>query len=636
MTVPVIDATDLEALNDLTPDLNFNDHERRTVLLENQSRDINAAPGSGKTTVLAAKLLMLSRRWTSSRAGVCVLSHTNVARDEIQRRLGTSHDGSRLLTHPHFIGTIHAMVNQFLALPYLRSKGMTVDVIDNDIFARRALGLAHANYSLRRYMEMNPGVAPMLEGLVYKGSSLDLASESGSLPKPSAKTYPAIVGIKQTLAAEGVFRHADMFAYAECLMTQFPKVRAQLSRRFPVVFIDEMQDTSWEQERLLQLMFDDTVIIQRFGDINQRILGSSEGAENLTFPRGDALPISSSKRFGPHIAQSVSRTQLTGTAVTGESEDRHASMLIVYSTERVQDVISTFGEHVLDRFSDTDLTNGKVKALCARKQGDAAKQIAGRTLLDYWPASTGDQLPGLKLVQFWALLGGSKPAVNASCSSRFEEIRRALFLVLRAAKAQIVEGLKADHQLIRKLRDADKDVSAFRLLMRDLCMANVAEADEERRVRIVNALYVKLRSLLPDHMPLQIFSELPVFHRPATMAIHGLHRSICSIEKNGRTLNVHIGTLASMKGETHLATLVMESLGYPSRRFDLELALPIIAGIGTRAKKTPESQLSQYRNLYVGMSRPTSFLCLAVNAERVSEECKAALAAQGWVITHLL
>ena len=92
MTVPVIGAGDLDALHDLTPDLNFNDHERRTVLLENQSRDINAAPGSGKTTVLAAKLLMLSRRWTSSRAGVCVLSHTNVARDEIQRRLGTSHD----------------------------------------------------------------------------------------------------------------------------------------------------------------------------------------------------------------------------------------------------------------------------------------------------------------------------------------------------------------------------------------------------------------------------------------------------------------------------------------------------------------------------------------------------------------
>lgn len=636
MTVPMINAADLAALRELTPDLNFDDQERRAVLLENQSRDINAAPGSGKTTVLAAKLLMLSRRWTSSREGVCVLSHTKVARDEIKRRLAASHDGSRLLTHPHFIGTIHAMVNQFLALPYLRSNGMTVDVIDDDIFARRTLALANANYSLRRYMEMNAGVAPMLEGLVYKGSSLDLASEFGLLPKPGAKTLPTIIGIKEKLSAEGIFRHADMFAYAERLLTLFPKVRTQLSRRFPIVFIDEMQDTSWEQERLLQLMFDETVTVQRFGDINQRILGSSEGAENLTFPRGDVLPISSSKRFGPHIAQSVSRTQLAGTAVTGEGEDGHTSMLIVYSTSRVQDVISTFGDHVLDRFNDTDLASGKVKALCARKQGDAAKQIAGRTLLDYWPASAGDQSPGIKLVQFWALLEGSKPATNTSFSLRFEEIRRALFLVLRAAKAEIVQGLKADHQLIRKLRDADEDVSAFRLLIRDICMGNVADADEEQRVRIVNALYVRLRSLLPDHMTRQIFAELPVFQRPAAVAFHRAHQSVCSIKKNGRSLDIHIGTLASMKGETHLATLVMESLGHPSRRFDLQLALPIIAGIGTRSGKMPETQLSQFRNLYVGMSRPTSFLCLAVNAERVSDECKTALTDQGWTITHLL
>ncbi|RFD32112.1 hypothetical protein CER19_05710 [Pseudomonas sp. GL93] len=636
MTVPLIDATDLVALLDLTPDLSFDDQERRAVLLENRSCDINAAPGSGKTTVLAAKLLMLSRRWTSSRAGVCVLSHTKVARDEIKSRLATSHDGSRLLTHPHFIGTIHAMVNQFLALPYLRSNGMTVDVIDDDIFARRILALANADFSLRRYMEMNAGVAPMLEGLIYKGAFLDLASEFGSPPKPGAKTLPTIAGIKGKLAAEGVFRHADMFAYAERLLTLFPKVRTQLSRRFPIVFIDEMQDTSWEQERLLQLMFDETVTVQRFGDINQRILGSSEGAENLTFPCGDVLPISSSKRFGPHIARSVSRTQLTGTAVTGEGEDRHASMLIVYSTERVQDVISTFGVHVLDRFSDNDLTSGKVKALCARKKGDAQKQIAGRTLLDYWPASGGDESPGAKLVRFWALLVGTKPAVNASFSSRFEEIRRALFLVLRAAKAEIVEGLKTDHQLIRKLRDADLDVSAFRLLIRDLCMKNMSGEDEATCIRIVNFLYVRMRPLLPEHMSPQIFAALPVFERPEAKAIHGAHRSMCSIEKNGRSLDIHIGTLASMKGETHLATLVMESLGHPSRRFDLQLALPIIAGIGTRSGKMPETQLSQFRNLYVGMSRPTSFLCLAVNAERVSDECKTALVDQGWTITHLL
>lgn len=126
------------------------------------------------------------------------------------------------------------------------------------------------------------------------------------------------------------------------------------------------------------------------------------------------------------------------------SEPFLSTCVVVYSTGRVQDVISTFGGQVLYRFSDTDLTSGKVKALCARKQGDTLTQLAGRTLLDYWPASRGDQSTGLKLVRFWALLGGPKPAVNASFSSRVEEIRRALFLVLRAAKAEIVDDLKTD------------------------------------------------------------------------------------------------------------------------------------------------------------------------------------------------
>lgn len=45
MTVPAITEQDLEALALLTPDLNFEDRERRAVLLENASRDINAAPG---------------------------------------------------------------------------------------------------------------------------------------------------------------------------------------------------------------------------------------------------------------------------------------------------------------------------------------------------------------------------------------------------------------------------------------------------------------------------------------------------------------------------------------------------------------------------------------------------------------
>jgi DNA helicase II / ATP-dependent DNA helicase PcrA len=90
-----------------------------------------------------------------------------------------------------------------------------------------------------------------------------------------------------------------------------------------------------------------------------------------------------------------------------------------------------------------------------------------------------------------------------------------------------------------------------------------------------------------------------------------------------------------MKGETHLATLVLESLGHPSRRFDLAEALPVLAGLKVRDPKMSESILGQFRNLYVGMSRPTSFLCLAVNRARVSDDCVAALQAKGWVCDAL-
>ena len=263
MTVPVLTEQDLAELAVLAADLNFADPERRAVLLESGSRDINAAPGSGKTTVLAAKLLLLGRRWVQERNGVCVLSHTNVAREEIQRRLGANPGGNRLLAYPHFIGTIHAFVNQFLALPYMRSNGLEVDVIDDDVFSRRAHAIASANWNFHAYMGKNPSVAPMVAGLVYRGPDLEVGSEGGKLPGPEAKTRPFILSIKQTLTDQGIYRYADMFAFAERLLAKSPHFRERLSTRFPLVFIDEMQDTSWEQERLLQLMFDDSVVIQR-------------------------------------------------------------------------------------------------------------------------------------------------------------------------------------------------------------------------------------------------------------------------------------------------------------------------------------------------------------------------------------
>lgn len=109
------------------PDDAFYGNERtdpRQEVLRSMARiDVAACPGSGKTTLLVAKLAILAEKWRYRTRGICVLSHTNAARNEIEAWIGNTTAGRRLLSYPHYIGTIHGFVNEFLAIPWLRSRG---------------------------------------------------------------------------------------------------------------------------------------------------------------------------------------------------------------------------------------------------------------------------------------------------------------------------------------------------------------------------------------------------------------------------------------------------------------------------------------------------------------------------------
>ena len=492
------------------------------------------------------------------------------------------------------------------------------------------------NGTLRMWAKNNDGVLPMVGSLVFKGPELVLSCEEGSLPSPQTKSYSILNDIKIELAKKGVFRYADMFAFAECLLQRMPNFKERLSARFPLVFIDEMQDTSWMQEELLGKLFDDTVVLQRFGDTNQRILGNGAGYEKLTFPKADALPISTSKRFGPAIAAAVSGVRVGGKAVVGEAVDVHPPVLLTYSSARVGDVLDAFGRRVLERFGDEDLRLGAVKALCTRKQGNA-KQEPGRTLLDYWPAYIDQsKSTGARADCIWSLLA-HESAVRArgmSLHDRAADAKRAVLLVLQSSASPHVSTVRDGTQLLRHLHDDGLDVTGVRQLCRDLTLSTRLGATEESRLHARDLFYHPLRHLLPEGMTLTEFRALEVFNAPQQLANDARCRT-CEVTVGTRRIEIEIGTVASMKGETHLATLVLESLGHPSRRFDLAEALPVISGLKARDQKWNENILSQFRNLYVGMSRPTNYLCVAANARRVSTECITALREKGWEVQRL-
>jgi hypothetical protein len=631
MTVPTLTEQDLERLFTTLPTLDFRDAERRAVLLEGGSRDIQAAPGSGKTTLLAAKLLLMADRWEYAHRGVCVLSHTNVAREEISRRLGSTASGARLLGYPHFVGTIHAFVNQFLALPMLRSDGDVIDVIDNDVFAARASSLLRTKPTLQAWVARNPHQGPQaIATLRYEGAGLTLGWEEGSLPGPGTPSRVEAQALKDTLRARGVFRFDDMFAFAERLLVHFPDFPKRLSHRFPLVLIDEMQDTSWAQEHLLSRLFDDTVVIQRYGDRNQRILSSEADVNKLTFPKAGHLNITTTKRFPESIAAVVRSVQEHGEPVTASAAGTSQPILMLYDTKVVTSVINAFGKHVLEVFSDDELRRGVVTAICARKAGEA-KSAAGRHLIDYWPSYiTSTSTPQgeesiYRLLVDPPTLG--QTALNLEHLVR--DVKRAILLVLRGAKCPAVTDIRDANYLLRKLQSAGVDVAPIRALCRDLAIGR-GHTSAANWAGTIDLMFAALNTLLPADFNRESFGSLRAFELPAAEPSADGEPNEHVVIHDGRSVPIRIGTIASVKGETHLATLVLEAYGGRARRYDLEAALESIAGGTPLRPKASESLRGLYRNLYVATSRPSHLLCLAMNRERAPEPLVQKLRDRGW------
>lgn len=109
------------------------DSNKVNIIKEDSSCYVQACPGSGKTTTLLAKLIILANKMPLPEGkGICVLTHTNVAIDEIKAKLGTKADV--LFRYPNFFGTIQTFLHKYVtaaALHYFY--GSQITYVDNDV-----------------------------------------------------------------------------------------------------------------------------------------------------------------------------------------------------------------------------------------------------------------------------------------------------------------------------------------------------------------------------------------------------------------------------------------------------------------------------------------------------------------------
>lgn len=616
------------------------DAEKLKVLLEGTSCDVQAGPGSGKTTVLTAKLAILADKWPHSERGICVLSHTNVARKEIERRLGKSANLRRLLSYPHFVGTFQSFVDQFLAIPYMRREGLSVVAIDNERFGARAWGIfckyPKARFGLQnRYKSAPEFTRAIVESLHLEGAGLDithLQTGAKGFPGPTTMTGKALIDTKLATVSEGYFRFDDMFAYAEACLAKVPYITTALRHRFPWVFVDELQDTSASQDRIVEQLFGTPAsVLQRFGDKNQAIYDfDSDASLGLKlFGRRTVLPLNKTHRFGPSIAGLISNLTAVEPQVLVGADNRPAlkHTIFVFPKTAIAKVVPAFADLVAQELPHTHLDAQSVCVIGSRKNEPATAHKSDTlpvSLKDYWAKFTSPA--SLKLSSpdsfYGFVLNARKRCLeDAAVSEGLNIIIGGTLALLRRVGGDNIPRTKS---LLLKELDAKEIRHSFQELMWQFLNPATVLTDKSWPLYIKKLCQVlAINKLSSDAVEFLTWGSINPINsaKVENIYLHGASQ-----------MPIRFDSIHAVKGETHTATLVVET--YQQRRHDLRDLLATIAG-KIPGHKLTDAAHHNCKRIFVGMSRPSDLLCLAIRDEHFDTKLTPDLKAKGWAIVTL-
>lgn len=590
--------------------------DARNVIRCWHSTDVAACPGSGKTTVLLAKLKLLADRMPlENGAGICVLSHTNVAVDEIKKRLPDYED--RLLGYPNYVGTIQSFVDRFVTMPYLRNIfGQNVQVVDSLTYAQHMINRMECSkkyYALKYVIELNfnPGkqfktktdyiqaLHLRADGALCVGRQKKALAGTG---KPSAKQYRELQ--TELLKDEGIIRYKDAYTYAKAaideLSTEYNDI---FSSRFQYVFIDEYQDCDDIQRQVIDSIFDSTkCTVFKIGDSDQAIYNSDEDTTPDWVPQPDCLPIMTSCRFNQEIANVICKLKKDDKSiVTLAGETGVRPVFLVFSPEKIDRVIGGFIS-ILERRGLYD-NSGIYKAIGAIKKDDSS----GLKIGSYWAEFDGSAKKKSEY-NYWALVDEIIQSLSDGKLYKTEQIvRKLLCRIFHYVKIKhSVSGKDYTPATMKKALD-EKCREPYRQWIYE--MSRLQNVD---RQSVDQVLRQKINELIRISNPgiTDIFANLPEYFLDESVVVNHLDTP----EKNVfidpiRGRRIKFDTIHAVKGETHDATLYLET----DRKGASDLSRILHCfGVG----KQGSSPLYDYsRKLaYVGMSRPKKLLCVAMQA----------------------
>lgn len=625
------------------------DAERKQVLTCLTTADIRACPGSGKTTLLTAKLAVLTRKWQSRSEGICVMSHTNVARREIQARFAAAPSLHRLNAYPHFVGTIQSFVHQFLAIPAAVERfGRRPSSIDNLQFRVEACRESKSPRYKALRMAIDPLVAnnpqkstdDVIGDLHYTDALLTVSPLPGRLANsgPDTKSTRLRDELKASLSSRGVFRYDDMNALAEWYLNQRPEVVIALASRFPIVFVDETQDTSGWHSRLLELAFSTAAIVQRFGDDRQAIYHEGvDGDGGGDFPKGVILPMATSFRLSPKVANLVHGfCKGTPEPIEGNANRTDASHTIfLFDSSSITRVLPAYAE-LVGRELGPELPARDVRAVGAVQKEERDPSKLPVSVRDYWSEfESSKRKPPVKYDSFGGYLWEAKThAASGQCGETERVILEGICRLLRIqgdVKAGIdcvPTRLLASQALVspdsaRDLRRHIAELCLWLPLISRLELQGQIERIKECVRKIIQGEWKESGNAFWS-----LGDSIPVACNVPDQAGSDVYKH----QTASGPVRVKVGTIHSIKGETVRAVLIVETFQY-----EHQLRQLLEAGYlyGDRPRKAPSKRLHEnLKRTFVAASRPTDLLCYAMLREH-AESHVPSLEAIGWRVEHV-
>ena len=638
------------------------DKEKIDIIKCNESIDIKACPGSGKTTVLLAKLIILSNQMPfDDNKGICVLTHTNVAINEIKEKLGIKSE--LLFRYPNHFGTIQSFVDKFLAIPY--SSNLTtgrIKQISDEIYNKSYERSFKSNIYRLRKNDLSKKIWSIVKSNSQNGDdwsflfSLRLGLENGKFEIFKNKTEPFIINkpkkknqknytdwtpeekleikswfidtITNVHEYFNVLNYQDAYLFAKKYITIMPTLVKAFSNRFKYVFLDEMQDTDKYQLEIINKIFDkSTTIVQKFGDPLQSIYNKVK-SEEIWIPQTPLL-ISSSKRFGNNIGKILKTVCVedNNSLIANDAIKSLRPIIIVF--DKPEDVLPKYCEIVnskkisnktIKEFSEAE--NKGIKAFgWVGEKNDDSRPDSQLTIKSYF-SNFKKNLKRIDKVDYNSLESFLKKQLTSQLKVHSDNILNALLHVLSIGNIKIQKGdIKRTYNktlLLDKL-DSDHPLLLRKLRTSIAIWAKQIQSQAKESSFVLNEVKGFIKN---DFIPIFNIDSTNKFlndfldNKPIEQITEEELKSN-NIYKGANDTNIELGTIHSVKGETHCASLYLETSYYgqhESERIMEQLkGNPISSNVGVRIKET-------LKMTYVGMSRPKYLLCLAIHKDRFDSE----------------